>query len=267
MKILVASLLRALSMMGNVMVLAFFTFLLFGLMGMQLFAGKLRDESGSNPNYGITGFDNIFMSWLTILQCVSLEGWVDGTYTLTHSNSTLYPLCSHCPSHSNMIKISHSLSAHTQWRTRCRIPPTNSPSSSLVRSHYDYFHPLSSSLPLVRAPLCNVKRQCVRNAVSLVFFGAFVVINLVVGVIVSAYDQEKERKEATEQSDCRLSPTERGRERASSLFSLEMACFRIAESNRFENVVMALIVLNTVVLACECTSSFPLFRVYDDGVG
>lgn len=89
MKILVASLLRALSMMGNVMVLAFFTFLLFGLMGMQLFAGKLRDESGSNPNYGITGFDNIFMSWLTILQCVSLEGWVDGTYTLT-----LHPLSS-----------------------------------------------------------------------------------------------------------------------------------------------------------------------------
>ena len=197
---------------------------------------------------------------------------------------------------------------------------------------------------------------------SLVFFGAFVVINLVVGVIVSAYDQEKERQEvlsrqlksvksvtsvirsavkkstkftsdavkksakslkkgsravnqsmlqlanirnpsappspkedarchpdedieefedlaaqcseATEQSDCRLSPTERGRERASSLFSLEMACFRIAESNRFENVVMALIVLNTVVLACECTSPPPLFLfssipsiIYDDCVG
>ena len=29
---------------------------------------------GNNPNYGITSFDNIEYSWLTIFQCVTLEG-------------------------------------------------------------------------------------------------------------------------------------------------------------------------------------------------
>lgn len=34
----------------------------------------------SNPNYGLTSFDNILWSWLTIFQCVTLEGWTDVMY-------------------------------------------------------------------------------------------------------------------------------------------------------------------------------------------
>lgn len=34
----------------------------------------------NNPNYGFTSFDNILWSWLTIFQCVSLEGWTDIMY-------------------------------------------------------------------------------------------------------------------------------------------------------------------------------------------
>jgi hypothetical protein len=33
-----------------------------------------------NPNYDITSYDNIGWAWLTIFQCISLEGWVDVMY-------------------------------------------------------------------------------------------------------------------------------------------------------------------------------------------
>ena len=33
-----------------------------------------------NPNYGITSFDNVADAWLTIFQCISLEGWTDVMY-------------------------------------------------------------------------------------------------------------------------------------------------------------------------------------------
>jgi len=35
---------------------------------------------GVNPNNGVSGFDNIAQAWLTIIQCTSLEGWIDITY-------------------------------------------------------------------------------------------------------------------------------------------------------------------------------------------
>jgi len=33
-----------------------------------------------NPNFNITNFDNILLAWLTIFQCISLEGWTDIMY-------------------------------------------------------------------------------------------------------------------------------------------------------------------------------------------
>ena len=35
---------------------------------------------GENPNYGITHFDNIVHAWLTIFQCITLEGWTPIMY-------------------------------------------------------------------------------------------------------------------------------------------------------------------------------------------
>jgi hypothetical protein len=34
----------------------------------------------NSPNFGITNFDNILSAWLTIFQCISLEGWTDVMY-------------------------------------------------------------------------------------------------------------------------------------------------------------------------------------------
>lgn len=47
----------------------------------------VRDAS-LNPNYGITHFDNILAAFLTIFQCVSLEGWTDVMYQLQDAVTT-----------------------------------------------------------------------------------------------------------------------------------------------------------------------------------
>ena len=35
---------------------------------------------GGNPWYGTISFDNILAAWVTIFQCVTLEGWTDVLY-------------------------------------------------------------------------------------------------------------------------------------------------------------------------------------------
>ena len=114
-RLLVTALVQALPLMRDIFLLFGFVILLFGIAGMQMFGGKFRqqcyfDDTGlinsdrdnlcplvvgntwscdagqsclsqaENPNEGVTGFDNIFQSWLTVLQCISLEGWSDVMY-------------------------------------------------------------------------------------------------------------------------------------------------------------------------------------------
>lgn len=47
--------------------------------GYMCEAGSYCIEQDS-PNFGITNFDNILSAWLTIFQCISLEGWTDVMY-------------------------------------------------------------------------------------------------------------------------------------------------------------------------------------------
>lgn len=114
-RLLVVALIKALPLMWEVFLLLVLGFLLLGIAGMQLFGGKFRQRcyftetgilnedreflcpltasnsfscpedqfcaaSAENPNFGVTGFDNIFQAFLTVIQCVSLEGWVDVMY-------------------------------------------------------------------------------------------------------------------------------------------------------------------------------------------
>jgi Ion transport protein len=122
MRLLVSALFAALPRMADVLGLLLFIFLIFALMGTQVFNGKFRqncytnnldgswtqdtsftslcgassfscpagtscEQFGSNPNNGVTGFDNIGQSLLTIIQCVSLEGWVDVMYLTFETTS------------------------------------------------------------------------------------------------------------------------------------------------------------------------------------
>jgi hypothetical protein len=36
----------------------------------------------ANPNMGMTNFDNILWTWVTIFQCITTEGWTDIMYAL-----------------------------------------------------------------------------------------------------------------------------------------------------------------------------------------
>ena len=42
--------------------------------------GTYCGEWETGPNYGITTFDNIIFSMLTVFQCITMEGWTDILY-------------------------------------------------------------------------------------------------------------------------------------------------------------------------------------------
>jgi len=148
MRVLIGTMIRSVPMIANVMLLTVFFFIIFGIFGLLVFMGALRNRcftvvgdttcddhalnenavfcrevmpdfgadfnvtaavlladddeqtctnttthwpgytcpdgmmclKGNNPNYGITSFDNIEYSWLTIFQCITLEGWTPIMY-------------------------------------------------------------------------------------------------------------------------------------------------------------------------------------------
>ena len=49
-------------------------------------------EKWIGPNYGITSFDNIFFSMLTVFQCITMEGWTSVLYWVTNSLPYYSPL-------------------------------------------------------------------------------------------------------------------------------------------------------------------------------
>ena len=47
-------------------------------------AGFHCREYWEGPNFGITNFDHFALSMLTVFQCVTLEGWTDVLYWVSH---------------------------------------------------------------------------------------------------------------------------------------------------------------------------------------
>jgi hypothetical protein len=39
--------------------------------------GWFCGKTSTNPNFGVTNFDNVLYAFLTVFQCVTLEGWSD----------------------------------------------------------------------------------------------------------------------------------------------------------------------------------------------
>uniref|UniRef100_A0AAZ3PM89 Ion transport domain-containing protein n=1 Tax=Oncorhynchus tshawytscha TaxID=74940 RepID=A0AAZ3PM89_ONCTS len=117
MRILVNLLLDTLPMLGNVLLLCFFVFFIFGVIGVQLWAGLLRNRcypkenftlqglggpglcvnwnqyytrchtGHSNPHKGAINFDNIAYAWIVIFQVITLEGWVEIMYYVMDAHS------------------------------------------------------------------------------------------------------------------------------------------------------------------------------------
>ncbi|CAI2364628.1 unnamed protein product [Moneuplotes crassus] len=103
-KMLVSALISAIPMLRDTILVLIFFFIIFAIAGLQLWPGVLKKrcieietgkvhpddllcgakacpdgyfcgKTNTNPNMGITNFDNIFYSFLVIFQCVTLEGW------------------------------------------------------------------------------------------------------------------------------------------------------------------------------------------------
>lgn len=51
--------------------------------GVNCDEGQICKEGWDGPNYGITNFDNIGYSMLTVFQCITLEGWTDMMYSVS----------------------------------------------------------------------------------------------------------------------------------------------------------------------------------------
>eukprot|EP00898_Chlorokybus_atmophyticus_P005124 jgi/Chlat1/5612/Chrsp369S09000 len=143
MRVLVATLLKSLPMLFDVVLLCGFVYFVFGIAGVETFAGQMRYACGQqsispnntttyvaseladdpdascgrpgipnyiaseegirgsgrmcpsgltcflngNPNYGVSGFDNILKAWLTIFQSITTEGWSDIMYVVQDASS------------------------------------------------------------------------------------------------------------------------------------------------------------------------------------
>jgi len=123
-RIIVTALLSSLPHLGNVLLLFMFLLLIFGVLGVQLYGGRLKQncfdgltgkqlvesslrlcsvsigvgrtcpvsglttntsfcgKSMENPNFSVTSFDNILVSFITMFQVVTLEGWTDVMYMI-----------------------------------------------------------------------------------------------------------------------------------------------------------------------------------------
>ena len=101
------------------------------------------------PNGGITNFDNIFFAMLTVFQCITMEGWTDVLYWVhTHapgSSTVLHLLVVFKKKCLTVLVLCLCLSAQMNDAIGFEIP-------------WVYF-------------------------VSLVIFGSFFIINLVLGVL------------------------------------------------------------------------------------
>ena len=260
MRQLVVTLLRSLPMLFDVLILVFFAFFIFGIIGVQLFMSKTSqrcailgnpaagcescglqdaagytgcdtscvipaaptwvyqggedgdvlcsgprwnsypdrgDPGGGNacpagqycvdqrkqdlPNFGFSNFDNIAWAWLTIFQCISMEGWTNIMYMVMDTTST--------------------------WT-------------------WPYF-------------------------VVLIVFGSFFAVNLALAVLYVYFTGAgEEGRDDDEEKELPI-PTQEGEVAVTHRNALQKMCFKIASSQRFEQVTIGLIILNTAVMASD----------------
>jgi len=117
-QVVLNSILRAMVPLLHIALLVLFVIIIYAIIGLELFSGKLHRtcfQNGTNvmmddpnpcgedgfdcgtldpvdgksmvcslywdgPNKGITNFDNFGLAMLTVFQCVTLEGWTDMLY-------------------------------------------------------------------------------------------------------------------------------------------------------------------------------------------
>ncbi|XP_045539714.1 muscle calcium channel subunit alpha-1-like isoform X2 [Papilio machaon] len=115
-QIVLNSILKAMIPLFHIAFLVLFVIIIYAIIGLELFSGVLhntcfyngtemveepsvcskdpdvgvqcepgqvcKESTWKGPNYGITNFDNIGYSMLTVFQCITLEGWTDIMYAI-----------------------------------------------------------------------------------------------------------------------------------------------------------------------------------------
>ncbi|CAN0379712.1 unnamed protein product [Lampetra planeri] len=107
-QVVLKSIMKAMIPLLQIELLLFFAILMFAIIGMEFYMGKLHSTCYNNvtesweddrlcgvrpcpnnlvcqsgwigPNFGITKFDNILFAILTVFQCITMEGWTDLLY-------------------------------------------------------------------------------------------------------------------------------------------------------------------------------------------
>lgn len=68
-----------------------------------------KESVWSGPNKGISTFDNIFLSMLTVFQCITMEGWTDIMYHVSWEWKTFFHTTCVILRHYSVFLISHVL--------------------------------------------------------------------------------------------------------------------------------------------------------------
>ncbi|KAJ7418027.1 calcium voltage-gated channel subunit alpha1 C [Willisornis vidua] len=203
-QVVLNSIIKAMVPLLHIALLVLFVIIIYAIIGLELFMGKMHKtcyhvqgglidtpaeddpspcapqsahgrqcQNGTEckagwegPKHGITNFDNFAFAMLTVFQCITMEGWTDVLYW--------YVMVQECDSHTAQPHLyktdpdSHyfgRLAGHEMWF------------SKTMQDAMGY------ELPWV-------------YFVSLVIFGSFFVLNLVLGVLSGEFSKEREKAKA-----------------------------------------------------------------------
>mmetsp|Transcript_12403 Transcript_12403/g.1855 ORF Transcript_12403/g.1855 Transcript_12403/m.1855 type:complete len:152 (+) Transcript_12403:1388-1843(+) len=81
---LLTKIIETLPSIGYLGLLCLLCIFVYSLMGMQFFAGKLKDDEGELPR---ANFENIYWSFITIFQILTGENWNEVMYSAVYSTS------------------------------------------------------------------------------------------------------------------------------------------------------------------------------------
>ncbi|MEQ2191838.1 Voltage-dependent L-type calcium channel subunit alpha-1C, partial [Xenoophorus captivus] len=120
-QVVLNSIIKAMVPLLHIALLVLFVIIIYAIIGLELFMGKMHktciyNHSGTNaeekpapcapdgaygrhcmqngticqvgwegPNDGITNFDNFAFAMLTVFQCITMEGWTDVLYWVSHN--------------------------------------------------------------------------------------------------------------------------------------------------------------------------------------
>lgn len=125
-QVVLNSILKAMVPLFHIAFLVLFVIIIYAIIGLELFSGVLHETCYKNdtnitmeepkpcnsdssdfgykcedgyickpgwdgPNFGITNFDNIGYSMLTVFQCITLEGWTDIMYAISNVKGNTWP--------------------------------------------------------------------------------------------------------------------------------------------------------------------------------